>query len=127
MNGQGLRLPTRSRQDLSARINYLAEAGHLTRAPELHSIRKRRNQLAHESDIQATWEELDKAVTPVHDELQHLALVGTRPRYKAFAERSALKKTTRPDALYERTYTFGVRRESNPVIEMSWTEWILKD
>lgn len=122
MNGLGLRLPTRSRQDLSARINYLAEAGHLNRAPELHSIRKRRNQLAHESDIQATWEELDKAVTFVHDELQHLALVGTRPRYEAFAERSALKKTTRPDSLYERTYTFGVRRDSNPVIEISWTE-----
>ena len=122
-----LTVPSKYHDSFGGRINFLADHGALSEPRQWRRIKKRRNELAHESDAHADWEELDNAISPAHNELQHLGFVGPRPRYEPFAERSALRETSRADALCECTYSFGLKRDEKIVVKIEWTSYILKD
>ena len=108
-----LEAPKRYPDSLGGRIGLLGDSGTLGDPAQLRSIKDRRNELAHEVKEHANWEELEGALQAVHNELQGLGLVGSRPEYSFFAERSALHETERSDALFERTYTYGLKRENS--------------
>lgn len=127
MLAHGLTAPKSFPDSFGGRINFLAENGALAHSDRLRTIKDRRNELAHQADKHATWEELDQVLNPTHQELHHLGLVGTRPKYEAFAECSALRETKRPDALFECTRTFGLKRDGKIVVSIGSTEYTLKD
>lgn len=115
------------RDSLGDRIKLLAEEGLLRRRERADAIRKRRNELAHEADGVADWSELETALSAAHQELQHLGLVGDRPAYDFYAERSAVRATDRRDAIGEWSRSFGLRRDGRVVIEFSSVEHLLRD
>ncbi len=122
-----LTVPSQYHDSFGGRINFLSEQGALSEPRQWRRIKDRRNELAHENDAQADWEELDNAISPAHDELRHLGFAGPRPRYEPFAERSAMRETSRPDALWECTHSFGLKRDDKVVVEIKWTSYTMKD
>jgi hypothetical protein len=38
-----------------------------------------------------------------------------------------MRETSRPDALFERTHSFGLKRDGKIVVEIKWTSYTLKD
>ncbi len=127
MERRGLSPPKKFPDSLKGRIDYLEHKGILSKSPQLHDVRERRNELAHETNAQADWAGVGEALDLVEAELQHLGVVGARPKYEAFAERSAMEAGDRPEVLFKRTYRYGLRRNGAPVVEMSWTERVLRD
>jgi hypothetical protein len=66
------------RSDLYDRIKVLAAI--LADSGECHTLRERRNAIAHNQRVYCDWEELDAAINSVEVELKHLRYVGERPR-----------------------------------------------
>lgn len=80
------------RQDFNGRICFLADQRRLKDASTLHAIRKRRNELAHETTaydasqpMACGWTDLHQAIITADSELQHLGLAGARPKYRFHA------------------------------------------
>lgn len=67
------------------------------------------------------------AVSASHGELQHLQLVGDQPVYDFFAERSAMRDTDKEGAIWERTYSYGLKLDGKVVAEASHIEYLMKD
>ncbi len=108
------------RGDLNGRINYLIGQGLLQDGPRLHALRQKRNELAHEASRSCTWKELEEAVALVDTELQHLGLVGTRPQYEFYAERTPRPKSE-PGYVLTFDYCYGLKAAGEKAIEVSWT------
>ena len=80
------------KQDFNGRICFLADQGRISDAGKLHTIRGRRNELAHDTTAYdpnvataCSWSELDQSIAAVDAELQHLGLAAARPAYRFHA------------------------------------------
>ncbi len=74
--------PKDKRPTFGNRLDFLEKNGRLAAPPACTALRDRRNQLGHELDAYVDWAELDLAIRVVERELQHLGLVGDRPRFE---------------------------------------------
>lgn len=92
----GLRVARPFRNDLNGRIGYLDSQSRTMNADDLHRIRDLRNQLAHDSGVHTSWDQLRADTALVHSELKHLGFVGDQPVVQPFPERGAAKFEPRP-------------------------------
>lgn len=120
ITGNGLVMGRSYRNDFNGRITFLNDQGLLKDASILHALRQKRNQVAHEASHFCTWRELEDAIAIADTELQHLGLVGSRPKYEFYAERNPRKK---PEPGYVLTfdYCYGLEVDGEKAVEVSWT------
>lgn len=127
IDAQALTMPRSYRGDLNGRINFLNDHSILTSAASLHDIRTKRNQLAHQMSHQGlTWEVLDNDLNTVETELQHLGLVGDRPIYEFYAEKSRMKDSPKEDVAFRVEYCYGLKENDEKVIQVSWVQEVHK-
>jgi hypothetical protein len=117
--------PPKRKHDLYNRIELLAPR--LRQKDQCHDLRRRRRELAHEAGASASWAELDAALDIVEGEFRGLGLVGPRPRYKAFAERSAARDGRLPNASFGFDYKFGLEEDDRIVTQYAWSSEVLRD
>lgn len=113
-------LPKGYRGHLAEKINLLDTQGVLLNATELHRIRDRRNEVAHEADAKADWEEVACDLGVIHGELEHLGLVGPMPRYELFGGRIP-EESDDPDVAFVHRFTCGVKEGDTEVLRLSWS------
>ena len=119
-----LRFPRGSRPDLYHRIEILK---HELKSPEdLHTLRKRRRDLAHSPAAFVAWEDLDHAIDVVERELRRFGVIGARPRYEFFAERSGVKESDDPECLFEFDYEYGLKRDGEVVLGVRWKKRVAR-
>ena len=123
---QGLLLRPHYQNTLKGRIDCLADQGILTKPETLHIIRERRNEIAHEADSQATWDELNADLDFMEEVLKQLGFVGERPQYEFYARRSGGEASSEPGVLFTQEYRYGLKENGQIAIEVSWTERVLK-
>ena len=87
----------------------------------LHDMRDLRNLLAHGISETTKWEELGADLDEVERELQHLGVVGTRPEYEYFGERSKMRGGDEPGIAFAQDFRFGVKCSDHVTMEFSFT------
>lgn len=118
---EGLGSP--KRPDLANRIELLSDQGRLGSAPDLHDLRTRRNSFAHTSQpTYLTWATLDEAVSTIETAFQLLGLVGIRPKYEIFGERSTARADPDPEVSIAWDFEVGLKMDGKRVISFSWSE-----
>jgi hypothetical protein len=103
-----LSMPRKYRRSLGGRIEFLDSLGLLHTPQDLRDVKDRRNEIAHDSNKAASYEDLAQAVDIVEATLQHLNFVGPRPHVAAHAECTS-RATPNPGALITHDYTYGVK------------------
>lgn len=127
IRNRGLTLPKKYRKSLCGRIEYLNDESLLRNYVPLHDICDLRNLLAHQASDTTTWDGLNADVDTVEDELQHLGLVGNRPDYEFFGERSAARDCHEPGIAFAQDFRFGVKCNDNVAMEFTFTRKIHND
>lgn len=108
------------KQGLYNKINVLGDSGILKDKSELHRVRERRNELAHEASMFVQWSELYDCLDVVELELKNLGLVGDRPKYAWFAK---VTPFTAPSGERQVTYSYGLKSIGGlTVMDVTWTE-----
>lgn len=120
-------LPKNYRSTLEGRISFLSDSGRITNGPALHEVRKRRNDLAHESFSSVSWLQLDQDLASVHAALQHLGIVGAKPRFEIKAERSAAQGSVEPGISLYFDYSVVVTEGGKTAAEFKWREKLHND
>ena len=105
---------------LFGRINFFADHGHLVDAKEMHKVRGRRNDIAHQSEDTVDWKVLDDDMASIEIELAHLGFVGPRPNYEFYSSRSRAADSDDPDIAMVFDCRCGVKVDDQPVLEISW-------
>lgn len=67
--------PEATHHNLDSRIKCMATRSELINPDRLHEIRKRRNSLAHDADVFASWGETEDLFRISEEELGHLGLL----------------------------------------------------
>lgn len=111
-------MPKKYQGTLNGRIEFLNDQGKLKHFQSLHQIRLNRNRLAHEVSTQSTWETLSAEINIVEGELQNLGLVGERPIYSFFGERSELQSSNKPGVAFSQEFRFGIKCDETVVMEI---------
>jgi hypothetical protein len=128
LDAYGITLPQgQHRDNLKGRIAILGNNGKLSATDKLQDLRCRRNELAHDILVSATWDELSAAVDLVEAALQELAIVGPRPKLDYFGERSAMSESPDPNVLWTRVFKCGIKENGKVALEFSWRQNFLKD
>lgn len=117
-------MPKGYKNSLYYRIKFLGGNGILKNAQDLQDIREKRNEVAHESSKYIRWQDLDDYVAKIEHELQNLGLVGSRPKYEFFAERSKMRESAKPGFSLAQDYCYGLKINGRKVVEISWAEHI---
>jgi hypothetical protein len=110
------------RDDLFHRIEAIPSELEVPRQ-ELHRLRKRRHELAHESAL-SNWDELDSDVAVVHSALQALGLADEPSGLEFQSERSGIRQSHREGYDFERDFTYRVTEDGSVAMEWVWTEFI---
>lgn len=114
------------RDSLEGRISVLSKTGILNNSDELHSIRRRRNDVAHEAHLNTNWDQLSQDLDVIEKSLKKLGLVGDRPHLEYYGERSEMRWVDDPEILGSRDLRWGVKENGIPAMEFSWTETFYK-
>ncbi len=120
INENNVDWPTERKRDFYNRIDVLAENGLLVSKDSCHSVRRRRNDLAHDAQSAASWSELDTYVDKVEDELKGLSFVSDRPRYLWFAT-CTQKQGTATHPIYILSYGLRDLNGGTP-FQVNWEE-----
>lgn len=124
IDSHGIQWPPKSKQDLNGRIKLLTDAKALHDANQLHALRNRRNELAHEANpSKVDWKELRRAISTVEAELLVLKLINGSPTYSFYYERSGMRERI-DNTGCEQDYSFGLKEFGNCVVKVEWTERI---
>ncbi len=125
---KSLPFPTKVKQDLYNRVEFLSWEGYLTNAKALHDLRERRKSLAHQSDPEyVDWAYLNMALGTVEIALKHLGLVETRPVYEFFAERVEAPAPDDPKVAFAFNHRVGLKKDGKVVIGFGWTTNVHKE
>src|SRR5262245_35813845 len=108
LDSTGTVLPKSYHPTLDGRISFCRDSGRVPDGPGLHDMRLRRNAVAHESSSSVSWSQLDEDLTVVHSALQHVGMVGERPRFQVTAERSGVQESTDPGIAFHVNYAVRV-------------------
>lgn len=124
MGRRNLSLPSGKQNSLKNRIDFLENRGVLSPSLELNRIRGRRNELAHETGRDATWDELKIDRAMIQQALLDLDLIRPAKKLDFYSERSAMRGTSKEGYTLERDYEYGVRENGKPALEIRWSEYI---
>ncbi|MEM7336764.1 MAG: hypothetical protein AAF490_32125 [Chloroflexota bacterium] len=129
INDAELIFPRDLRSNLHGRIELLGISNLVSNAEQLHEVRVKRNQVAHDSSFRIVWNEYDYSVACIHAALSQLDLVPDHQlQLSCKSERSAL--TGVPDApkvLGEFTYSVSVFDGENLCAKYEWKERLMND
>ena len=115
------------KNNLNGHIEFLNDNGLIKNTKKCHQIRKRRNDIAHESNTGISWTDLDNDFRIFESELKNLDLIGERPSYEIYAEQSAVRGSTEKNVLTEQDFCFGLKEGDKKRIEISYTEKLMRD
>ncbi|MBN1942087.1 MAG: hypothetical protein JW849_02220 [Phycisphaerae bacterium] len=101
-------------------INLLESEKRIFNVGEFHRIREQRNKLAHNEKNKLGWQDVEDDLAIIHNELQNLGLVDSRPNFTVFGERNPVKSDD-PNVIIANKYACGVREEDIRVFVMTWT------
>ncbi len=124
---QNTTFPKGYRRTLEGCISFLHDSNQIKNGEELHDLRERRNETAHEISASIMWEQLDKDMTEVHKVLQHLNFVGERPNFEIKAERSAMQGSDEPGIAFYCDYSVRVIEGNKVAAEYTWRSSIHDD
>jgi hypothetical protein len=128
LDAQGIKLPQgRYRNNLEGRIAILGDNGRLSATDKLQDLRVRRNELAHDVSVFATWEEVSVAVDLVDTTLREFTIAGPRPTLEFFGERSAMSESPDPSVRWTREFKCGIEENGKVALEFSWRQDFPKD
>ena len=117
---RNIQWPSNKKRDLCNKINVLGDSGILRDKDKCHSIRGKRNSLAHNPGEFVQWSELDSHLDAIDLELRNLGLVGDRPKYAWFA---TVTPFTGPSGQRLVTYSYGLKElGGRTVMDVTWTE-----
>lgn len=114
---------------LDARLRLLNDQSRIVYSLNLQNIKDRRNELAHRSrvpetysELSASWQEVDETVQAVESELQSLGMIGNRPDFEFFWERTSNIypdefPLAKPGVRLTHHYCFGVKENGERVTE----------
>lgn len=112
---------------LNGKLKFADSKKILSNYKDLDRIRDRRNDLGHEIGKRVDWSELDNDVSIIQTELLTLGLIDQVPKYEFWAERSAAKESSNPDAICEQEYSFGLSIDGKRILGYSWIDTLWKD
>ena len=121
---RSLNFPEGTKPDLNGRIEVLRHE--LEDPDELHNIRKRRNQLAHQSEVSGDWGILDNGLGTFHSELIKCGWDTDRPDYQFYGEKSRARNSADQGVLLEFDISFGIKLNDEWVIKMETKQTIRK-
>lgn len=124
-NGYRLRRPYKN--DFNGRVCYMADNSLYEDCVDLHTIRKKRNDFAHEPGIHSKWQELEGDMLKIEKCLLFLGLVAETKKLEYFAERSAIKGSDDPKIAFTRRYSYGVKENGKLALEIAWNENTLSE
>ena len=124
---KGLTVPKKYQKSLHGRIEYLKDQAEIASYTALHDVRDLRNLLAHEISENTTWDNLSTDLDTVESELQHLGIVGDRPDYRYFGERSAMRNCDEPGVICAQDFRFGIKSDDRIALEFSFTRKTYND
>lgn len=127
LNSTGTALPKGYRSNLDGRISFCSDSGLVPDGPGLHGIRQMRNALAHEASSSVSWSQLDQDLVVVHSALQHLGVVGQRPRFEMNAERSGAQESQEPGFLFHFDYAVTLLENGKTAAKFTWRESVHND
>ncbi len=110
------------KDDLNGRIRFLVDRNLVSNGAELHETRSLRNELAHEGNRHATWNELEKALRELESGLQDLKVVGPRPTLEFYFERSGVELSEEKGVLGTRKMEFGVKANDVVAYKAKWID-----
>jgi len=124
-NGHQLRPPYRS--DLNGRLEYLGDNRLVEHVIALRAVRRERNRLAHEPGTSCDWKRFGDDLSVIEKALLSLGLVRPTPKLEYFSERSAMEDSTEPGVKFSRRFSYGVKENGQPALEVAWTQKFLDD
>jgi hypothetical protein len=124
---RNLPLPKKYRSTLDGRISFFSDTGQIQNGLELQAMRRRRNDLAHQSSSSASWSQLEQDVEAVQCALLQLRLVADRPRFEMNAERSAARNSQEPGTLCYVDYCVSLIEGGKTAAEVTWRQTIHTD
>ena len=114
------------KNDMNGRIQFLSDNRLIKDSKECHRIRKKRNDIAHESAMNISWDDLNNDLSIVELELKYLGLINDRPNYVFYAERAAARDSKEENVICAFDYYIGLKEDSKKIIEISWTTKMMK-
>ena len=102
------------------RIQLLSDNESVLDSSELHAIRLTRNDVAHNLKF-IDWSYLVHSVDIIEKELQNWALIGSRPDYQFFVERSGMKEAEKEEFLFAMDYEVGIKLNDKKLWSYAWT------
>ena len=121
-----IKLPRPQKDDLFHRIELLDSKKLLNNTKELHAARERRNDIAHDFRY-ATWAEFEEGLGKVETALQFNRMVGQRPKYDFYAEKSGGRPSDDPSVYLSFDHMYGLTRDGAKILEVKWTTNLLND
>ncbi len=114
----------RVERDLYGRLSRLEREGLLSNFAGLDRIRQNRNELAHESLAEVTWQDLREAAKQIGDEFVHLGILYETPAYQFVAGKSQARTSEAKPDLIESSHYFGLddAQTGQPSLRCTWTQ-----
>ena len=101
-------------------IQLLVEHKSVLDSSELHAIRHTRNDVAHNLKFN-DWDYLVYSINIIEKELQKWGLIGNRPDYQFFAERSATRESEKESFAFAQDFKVGVKLDDTMIWGYEWT------
>lgn len=120
-------LPKNYRPTLEGRISFFHDSKQIANGADLHAIRQRRNNVAHDTSSTISWSQLDHDLATVHATLQHLGIIGPRPHFEVKAERSAMQGSQEPDVTGSFDYSIRLVEGDKTAADVKWRVTIHSD
>ncbi len=98
----------------------------VTNGDDVHSVRVKRNQYAHEPNVYSTWESLAEDLQIIENALLELNLIEATGDLEYFAERSAMESSEKPGVSFTRKFAYGVKVNEKRRLEISWNQDLLE-
>jgi hypothetical protein len=120
-------LPKTYRPTLDGRISFFDDSRQIANGVDLHAIRQRRNDLAHDTSSAISWAQLDQDLDAVNATFQYLGFVGPRPHFEIKAERSAMQGSQEPGVAGYFDYSVSLIEGERTAAEFKWRSTLYGD
>ena len=117
---KGWKFKKKKATTLNNLIQLLVEHKSVLDSSELHAIRRTRNDVAHNLKFN-DWDYLVYSIDIIEKELQKWELIGNRPDYQFFAERSAARKSEKEGFAFAEDFKVGVKLDDILIWGYAWT------
>ncbi|TET34858.1 MAG: hypothetical protein E3J72_12035 [Planctomycetota bacterium] len=118
----GLRIPKKKyRNSLHGRIEFLSDMNKLKDGGELHRIREKRNDIAHKINAKATWDDFERDLNIIEQELMNHGVIIRRPKYEVLGERKLRKDINEPGVVFGHDFICYIKEDGKVVLEMKWS------